>query len=55
VKFRPDLLLDLAAVAGLTIVAVGLWWIYPPAGVIFTGLAVVAIAWMVAKLWTSKR
>jgi hypothetical protein len=50
-KIRPDLVLDLAGVAGVVTVAAGLWWIYPPAAVIFSGLAIVAVVWVIAKLW----
>lgn len=35
---------DLIAAAGITLITVGLWWVYPPASMIFLGGAIVLIA-----------
>jgi hypothetical protein len=42
---------DCLAVAGVALVVCGLWWIYPPAALITLGLAAVAFALWVSKVW----
>ncbi len=36
--------LKLTALAGLACVIAGAWWIWPPAGLVVTGLSVIAVA-----------
>jgi hypothetical protein len=49
----PDLY-DLFALAGLALIAVGLWLIYPPAALIVTGAAILTLGIWGAKSWTSE-
>jgi len=48
-RVRWDLVVDAAGILGLALIAVGLWWIYPPASLIYAGLAIVFVCWLVAK------
>ena len=41
---------DLLALAGLALLAAGLWWIYPPAALVVVGLVLLAVG-VVAHLW----
>lgn len=35
---------DVVGVSGLSLTAVGAWWVYPPAGLIVPGLILMAVA-----------
>lgn len=49
-KIQPkSVLSDLLVFAGLAVVAVGLWWIYPPACLLFSGAAAVAVGLLMGK------
>ena len=45
------LIWDMLAVVGAALVFAGLWWIYPPAGLIALGLAAVVFAFWVSRYW----
>jgi hypothetical protein len=47
----PTILFDLLALAGAACVAVGLWWIYPPACLIVSGSALSAAGIVGARAW----
>ncbi len=42
-------LLLILFVAGLVAVCVGVWWIYPPAGLILAGATLAAVSGLVAR------
>jgi hypothetical protein len=44
---KPDFS-DFLIVAGVVVVGVGLWWMYPPAALIFGGVALIALGMSLA-------
>ncbi len=40
---------DVAVAAGLALFATGLWWIYPPASLLFMGAALVAVGMLMGR------
>lgn len=35
-----SILSDIGVVVGIALIATGLWWVYPPLALVFTGVAV---------------
>lgn len=44
---RPDFS-DFLILAGLVVVGAGLWWIYPPAALVFGGVALIVLGMSLA-------
>ena len=40
---------DVLLCVGVCAIFCGLWWIYPPAGLIFTGIAFLVLAYLTAR------
>jgi hypothetical protein len=52
--FTPPEVYDLSALAGLLLLSVGLWCIYPPLALIVTGAALLFLGLCGAKSWTNE-
>lgn len=49
-----DVIFDLMALAGVTLVGVGLWKVYPPASLIVVGGLLLAASWSASRVRSAR-